>query len=99
MEFSEPCVSYWTLPIQQRLGVDRFTSIIVARFLLNLQDLDNSFDATSRRWSLTRPEVPVFANRLVGPMGSSLSSGLFDDDESQDDDNRAGDGELEGGRC
>ena len=78
--------------------MDRFTAIIVARFLLNLQDLDSSFDATSGKWSLTRPEVPGFANRLVGPMGSSLSPDLFDGYESQDDSHRAEEWELEGGR-
>ena len=77
--------------------MDRFTAIIIARFLLNLQDLDNSFDATSGKWSLTRPEVPGFVNRLIGSMGSSLSPDLFNDYESQDDNHGAGDGELEGG--
>ncbi|KAM5530762.1 hypothetical protein V8D89_015569 [Ganoderma adspersum] len=70
-----------------------FTTILVARFLLNLQDLDNSFEATTEKWSLTRPEIPAFANRIIGPMGSSLSSDLFDDYESQDDDRKADEGE------
>ena len=74
-------------------GLTSFTTILVARFLLNLQDLGNSFETTTGKWSLTRPEVPAFANRIIGPMGSSLTSDLFDDYESQDDDPKADEGE------
>ncbi|KAM5538587.1 hypothetical protein V8D89_007616 [Ganoderma adspersum] len=63
------------------------TTILISRFLLNLQEVNRDLEVTSgttrtQTWTPPNLDTVVFADRVVGPMGLPLSP-LDDDVESE----------------
>ena len=67
----------------------RLTTILISRFLLNLQEVNRDLEVTSgttrsQTWTPANLDTVVFADRVVGPMGLPLSP-LDDDVDSEYD--------------
>ena len=63
------------------------TTILISRFLLNLQEVNRDLEVTSgttraQTWTPPNLDTVVFADRVVGPMGLPLSP-LDDDIDSE----------------
>lgn len=72
------------------MSVPSLTTILIARFLLNLQEVNRDLEVSSgttraQTWAPSSLDTVVFADRVVGPMGLPLSSATDDDIDSEYD--------------